>query len=172
MSVQDLVTSAANKYGVEPSLALGVAKTESRLDPNALSSKGAVGVMQLMPSSFPGVNVYDPETNIDAGVGYLAQLLNKYNGDTTLALAAYNAGPGKVNQYGGVPPFPETQNYIDKVMSWVQSSGNNGDTSSVNGDSGTDVGNVVPIVADFAPSDIVLLVGAGLLGALLVSEIL
>jgi soluble lytic murein transglycosylase-like protein len=120
MAITDQITAAANKYGVDPNLALSVARAESSLDPNAVSSAGAIGVMQLMPSSFPGVNIYDPQTNIDTGVSYLAQMLQRYNGNTTLALAAYNAGPGNVDRFGGVPPFAETQNYISKVLSWFQ----------------------------------------------------
>ena len=110
------IVSAANSYGVDPNLALAVAQTESSMNPNAVSSAGAVGLFQLMPSSFPGVNINDVQTNIDTGVSYLAQLLNQYGGDTTLALAAYNAGPGNVSKYGGVPPFSETQNYISEVL--------------------------------------------------------
>ena len=110
------IVSAANSYGVDPNLALAVAQTESSMNPSAVSSAGAVGLFQLMPSSFPGVNINDIQTNIDTGVSYLAQLLNQYGGDTTLALAAYNAGPGNVSKYGGVPPFSETQNYISEVL--------------------------------------------------------
>jgi soluble lytic murein transglycosylase-like protein len=111
------IVAAANKAGVNPNLALAVAQTESSMNPSAVSSAGAVGLFQLMPSSFPGVNIGDTQTNIDTGVSYLAQLLNQYNGNTSLALAAYNAGPGNVAKYGGVPPFSETQNYIASVNS-------------------------------------------------------
>jgi soluble lytic murein transglycosylase-like protein len=109
------IVAAANKYGVDPNLALAVAQTESSLNPSAVSSVGAVGLFQLMPSSFPGVNIEDTHTNIDTGVGYLAHLLNQYNGNTSLALAAYNAGPGNVSKYGGIPPFTETQNYVATI---------------------------------------------------------
>jgi soluble lytic murein transglycosylase-like protein len=111
------IVSAANNVGLDPNLALAVAKVESSMNPNAVSPEGAVGLFQLMPSSFPGEDINDVQTNIDLGVGYLAQLLARYNGDTTLALAAYNAGPGTVAQYGGVPPYAETQNYIASVVS-------------------------------------------------------
>jgi soluble lytic murein transglycosylase-like protein len=110
------IVSAANNVGVDPNLALAVAKTESSMNPNAVSREGAVGLFQLMPSSFPGENINDVQTNIELGVGYLAKLLGMYNGDTTLALAAYNAGPGTVEKYGGVPPYVETQSYISSVM--------------------------------------------------------
>lgn len=133
MTIQDQITASANKYGVDPNLAISVAKAESSLNPNEVSSAGAVGVMQLMPTSFPGQNIYDPNTNIDLGVGYLAQLLNRYNGNTTLALAAYNAGPGNVDKYGGVPPFAETQSYIDKVLGWANLGSASSTTSTIDG---------------------------------------
>ena len=110
------VVASANQAGVDPNLALAVMRAESSGSANAVSSVGAVGLFQLMPSSFPGVNINDPVTNIDTGIAYLAKLLNQYNGDTTLALAAYNAGPGNVAKYGGVPPFAETQNYVANVL--------------------------------------------------------
>jgi soluble lytic murein transglycosylase-like protein len=110
------VIQTANANGVDPNLALAVMNAESGGDAGAISSAGAVGLFQLMPSSFPGVNINDPVTNIETGIGYLAKLLNQYNGDQTLALAAYNAGPGNVAKYGGVPPFQETQNYIAKIL--------------------------------------------------------
>lgn len=119
--IQQMITAEANRQGVDPNLALAVAKTESSLDPNALSNKGAIGLFQLTPgtASGLGVNPYDTTQNIQGGITYLSQLLTKYNGDSTLALAAYNAGPGAVDKYGGVPPYPETQNYITKVMTWL-----------------------------------------------------
>jgi len=115
------VTTAANSAGVPPALALAVMQQESGGNANALgpvtsSGQQAVGLFQLMPSSFPGQNISDPTTNIDLGVGYLAKLLNQYNGDVSLALAAYNAGPGNVAKYGGIPPFSETQNYVASIM--------------------------------------------------------
>jgi Transglycosylase SLT domain len=114
---------------------------ESGGNASAISSAGAVGLFQLMPSSFPGVNIQDPVTNIDTGVAYLAQLLNQYNGDTSLALAAYNAGPGNVAKYGGIPPFSETQNYVASILSAI---GMDPDTSTdSSGNTTVDVGQTI-----------------------------
>lgn len=169
MSMQDLITSAAQRYGVDPNLALSVAKAESGLDPNAVSSKGAVGIMQLMPSSFPGVNIADPATNIDTGVGYLAQMMQRY-GDVNLALAAYNAGPGNVDKYGGVPPFTETQNYVDKVLAWFGamggSSGSGGASDITSGDSAA-----VDTTQGFDWNNTALVVGLGLAVGLVIMEL-
>lgn len=118
--IQKMIHFAANKYGIDPKLAMAVAKTESDLSPNAVSSAGAVGVMQLMPETARDLgvhNINDPRENIDAGVCYLKKLLTTFNGDTVKAVAAYNAGPGAVQQYSGVPPYSETQAYVAKVMS-------------------------------------------------------
>lgn len=112
-----MVQAAAQKYGVDPNLALAVANQESHYNQAAISSKGAVGVMQLMPATAAGlgVNPYDVSQNIDGGVRLLSQLLQQF-GSVPLALAAYNAGPGAVKQYGGIPPFPETQNYVSSIL--------------------------------------------------------
>ncbi|CUH96088.1 hypothetical protein P22_2176 [Propionispora sp. 2/2-37] len=118
--IEKMLYLAAGKYGVDPKLALAVAKTESGLSPEAVSPAGAVGVMQLMPDTAKTLGVrdiQDPRENIDGGVRYLKDLLNMFHGDTNKALAAYNAGPQAVQAYGGVPPYRETQNYVSKVLS-------------------------------------------------------
>lgn len=114
-----LILSMSGKYGIDPSLIREVVEAESSYDPNALSSSGAQGLMQLMPgtaASYGVTDPYDPIQNLDGGTHFLRDLLNRFNGNTQLALAAYNAGPGAVDKYQGIPPYQETQNYVKKIM--------------------------------------------------------
>jgi soluble lytic murein transglycosylase-like protein len=115
---EDKLRELCEQYEVEPDLARAVMRMESGGNPNAVSRAGAIGLMQLMPATAKGlgVNPKDPERNLEGGIKYLAQLSDKYDGDYVKTLAAYNAGPGRVDSYGGVPPFPETQRYVKNVM--------------------------------------------------------
>ena len=114
----ELIQSAAQRYGVDPELVSSVAAMESNFNPRAVSRRDARGLMQLLPETAArlGVtDVFDPRQNIDAGTRYLRELLDRYNHDLVLTLAAYNAGPDRVEQYRGVPPFMETISYVHKV---------------------------------------------------------
>jgi soluble lytic murein transglycosylase-like protein len=116
------IDTAAQKYGVDPALLRGLIKQESGFNPNAGSSAGAQGLTQLMPGTARSLgcnNPLDPAQSIDAGAKYLRQQLDTFGGDVRKALAAYNAGPGAVQRYGGVPPYGETQNYVQKVMTYA-----------------------------------------------------
>lgn len=112
------ISRNAQKYGVDPALVRAVIHAESNFNPMARSRKGAMGLMQLMPGTARDMGVEDSSNaaqNIEGGVKYLAWLLKRFNGDITLATAAYNAGPGAVERHGGVPPFEETQTYVFRV---------------------------------------------------------
>jgi soluble lytic murein transglycosylase-like protein len=114
----NFIRSSAQKHGVDERLVADVIAAESNFDPKAVSRKRALGLMQLLPETaahYLVVNVFDPAQNIEAGTHYLKDLLARYRGNTQLALAAYNAGPEMVDRYGGVPPFPETQNYVKSI---------------------------------------------------------
>ncbi len=114
----DFVAASARAHGVAPELVASVIAVESNFNPNAVSWKSARGLMQLRPETaarFGVTNVFDPAQNIDAGTRYLKELLLRFNGDLALALAAYNAGPERVTQFGAAPPYRETQNYIRRV---------------------------------------------------------
>lgn len=113
-----LIRSAAHSQGLDPDLVLSVIHVESCFDPEAVSPVGAHGLMQLMPATAVELGVtdrFDPAQNITGGTRYLASMLDRFNGDLDLALAAYNAGPGAVERHDGVPPFPETQRYIERI---------------------------------------------------------
>lgn len=117
--LQETINSAAKRYDVDPRLVVAIARVESCFDSKAVSSAGAKGVMQLMPKTalqYGITQLFDIEYNIEAGVRYFSELSRQYDNDTRLALAAYNAGPGAVAKYGGIPPYPETQKYVLKVL--------------------------------------------------------
>lgn len=121
-SMDDIFKEAAERYQVPVNLLMAVGKAESGFDSNAVSPVGAQGVMQLMPATAAALGVEDPfdaRSNIMGGAKYIAEKLNQYDGDIELALAAYNAGSGNVEKYGGVPPFAETQNYIRKIKEYM-----------------------------------------------------
>ena len=117
-NLSTLIEAAARKYKVDPKLVAAVAEVESNGNQDAVSSVGAIGVMQLMPDTAAslGVDPYNKQQNIEGGAKYLRQMLDTFGGDTKMAVAAYNAGPGAVKDYGGVPPYKETQNYVNKVL--------------------------------------------------------
>jgi soluble lytic murein transglycosylase-like protein len=120
-----LIRSLAVKHGISPSLIHAMIKNESNYNPHAVSSKGAKGLMQLMPETASDYGVddpYDPRQNIEAGIKHIKNLLSVYDGKLNLALAAYNAGQEAVKKYKGIPPFPETQNYIKKINSTFKKS--------------------------------------------------
>jgi soluble lytic murein transglycosylase-like protein len=115
----ELVRAAAQKHGVDEKLIRRVIAAESNFNPQAVSRKQALGLMQLLPKTaarYAVANAFDPAANIDAGTRYLKELLDRYRGDVRLALAAYNAGPEMVDRYGGVPPFRETRHYVQQIL--------------------------------------------------------
>lgn len=115
---RDLIRDTADRYELDPFLLASVAEVESSFRPGAVSHRGAVGLMQVLPSTAaaPAELLTDPRANLDVGARYLGSLLERYDGDLELALAAYNAGPTNVRRYGGVPPFRETRRYVEKVL--------------------------------------------------------
>jgi soluble lytic murein transglycosylase-like protein len=123
-SFSDIIEKTSARYGVDPHLVEAVVEVESAYQPDAVSPAGAQGLMQLMPATAEDLGVgdaLDPQENIEGGVKYLSQLLDHFDGNVSLSLAAYNAGPGAVMEYGGIPPYRETQVYVDRVLEAYQS---------------------------------------------------
>ncbi len=148
------VANSSQKYGLDPALVMAVIKAESSFNPNVVSGKNAQGLMQLIPQTAKELGVKYPfniEQNIEGGARYLRQMLDSFNGDEELALAAYNAGIGRVKEYGGVPPFPETQNYLKKVSSYKQEFGG----SAINSPSSSNNSNadITKILYDYVDKD-------------------
>jgi soluble lytic murein transglycosylase-like protein len=117
-----LVNQAAARYGLDPAILHGLIQQESGFDPNATSGAGAVGLTQLMPATATSLGVTDPTDptqSIEGGARYLSQMMTQFGGDPSKALAAYNAGPGAVQRYGGIPPYTETQSYVAKVLAYA-----------------------------------------------------
>lgn len=119
----EIINNASKKYSINSSIVKAVIKAESNFNPGVVSSAGAMGLMQLMPDTARSLGVsdaFDPTDNVEGGVKYLKEMLDKFGGNLELALAAYNAGPGNVVKYGGIPPFEETQNYVAKIMGYIK----------------------------------------------------
>ena len=148
-SLESIFAGAAKEFGINENFLKAVAKAESGFDPDAVSGCGAQGIMQLMPFTSESYGVTDPfdaKQNIYAGAQLLSELLDNYNGSATLALAAYNAGSGSVQKYGGVPPYDETVNYINKINDILGGS-LAGDSKTVDGASTTDFSVAQNVIA-------------------------
>jgi soluble lytic murein transglycosylase len=133
-SIEQLIEAFAAEHDLDPELIRAVIRAESNFNPRAISRKGAQGLMQLMPGTIWRLSVgdaYDPRENIGAGVRYLRELLDLFRGDLTLALAAYNAGEKAVRRYRGVPPYPETRDYVTKVLKWYRQAARESDGKPV-----------------------------------------
>jgi soluble lytic murein transglycosylase-like protein len=118
-----LIDAAAARNGIDPALLTGLIRQESGFDPGAVSGAGAAGLTQLMPATAQALGVTDPRDpaqSIEGGARYLREQLDRFGGDVAKALAAYNAGPGAVERFGGVPPYPETQQYVSNILSYAR----------------------------------------------------
>lgn len=151
-----IIDRESTRRGVRSELVRAVIHVESAFDPNARSPKGAMGLMQLMPGTAEDlgvVNAYDPEQNIRGGVAYLQTLLDLYQGDEVLALAAYNAGPGAVTRYGNqVPPYAETRAYVDKVKSSTDLESSGGDSKTIYKSYRDIGGRKIPVYTNIKPA--------------------
>ena len=119
-NLDEIIETFSDKYGIDGDFIKAIIKQESGFNPKATSKKGAMGLMQLMPKTAQSLGVsdaYNPWENVEGGVKYLKGLLNRFDNDKKMALAAYNAGPNAVKKYGGIPPYKETQNYVNSIMS-------------------------------------------------------
>lgn len=133
-NLEEIYAEASQTYGVSVDLLKAMTKQESNFNPNATSRSGAQGLMQLMPATAAGLgvtNAYDPYQNIMGGAKYIRQMLDKYDGNVSLALAAYNAGSNNVDKYGGIPPFAETQDYVAKITGYLEEGVTIPDTQTV-----------------------------------------
>jgi soluble lytic murein transglycosylase-like protein len=122
----DIINTACDRHGIDPALVHAIVKVESDFNPYALSRKGAMGLMQLMPQTAAEMNVrntFNPNDNIDGGVKFLRYLIDRYDGNLSLALAAYNCGETAVKKWGAIPPYPETQNYVQKILNIYKGEG-------------------------------------------------
>lgn len=123
-NMDDIISGTAERHAVDPDLVRAIVKVESNFNPDAVSRKGAMGLMQLIPGTarrFGVSDIFNPEENVDGGVRYLKYLLGVYNGNLRLSLAAYNAGEKAVDRHNGIPPYPETKQYVNKISSLYQS---------------------------------------------------
>jgi soluble lytic murein transglycosylase-like protein len=171
----DIINQMASLYNVPASLISAVINQESRFNPSAQSPKGAMGLMQLMPGTFremlPGGDPWNPADNIRAGTKYLSQMLSMFGGNVQLALAAYNSGPGTVKKYGGIPPIKETQNYVQRVMSYFNIF-SSADSDSPQAQSGGGATEPSATVAGGSGTDMLLFVAVGFAAILLIKKFL
>ncbi len=158
--LDSIFAAASQKYGVPVNLLKAVAKAESNFNSHTTSSCGAMGIMQLMPATAKSLGVtdaYNPEQNIMGGAKYLSQMLKEFDRNTQLAVAAYNAGPGSVKKYDGIPPFKETQNYVAKVMGYCNSDIIARSAPAASAMSTNLPGDQRTVTNDFSPDDLALM---------------